>query len=240
MRRSIVPLLLGAFLLGPGEALAGMPSVHLTEWANLRFSAISFFTLAFLLLSGVIWGLWNTLARDFPALPRLTYRRSLAVVALWSLMLLVVLTMIAGSRELLTPGAWQRQGALYKVADPEPVAAQPNPVPTRDKPTGQDERRNRLRELQAALWHYAALHGGRFPAKQDDPAIPPKLWEIPGAGHQTRFFYVPDKTADNTPGILVYEPELSVDEGRLVLTTAGQIDTLMSAEIRRRLEEKKP
>jgi hypothetical protein len=56
--------------------------------------------------------LWNSLQRDFPRLPRLSFSRALAGVVLWGLLFIIVLTMISGARELMTPGAWQRQGFI--------------------------------------------------------------------------------------------------------------------------------
>ncbi len=63
----------------------------------------------------VIRWLWNSLARDFSRLPRLSYGKALAAVGLIGSLLAVVLTMIAGARELMTPGAWVKEGLLYKV-----------------------------------------------------------------------------------------------------------------------------
>ena len=97
-----------------------MPSPHLSDWAALRVETISFFTMLFLILAVAIRLLWNALARDFPALPVLTFKRALAAVLLLSMLLAVVLTMIAGARELLTPGTWQKQGQTHRLSDPKP------------------------------------------------------------------------------------------------------------------------
>ena len=97
------------------DFIAGMPSFTLTDLARMRLDAISFF-LAMLLVSA--WGvqlLWNALAKDFPKLPRMTYRRALIAITLWGFLFVLVLTMISGARELLTPGAWEKNGATYKL-----------------------------------------------------------------------------------------------------------------------------
>jgi hypothetical protein len=47
----------------------------------------------------------------------MTYARALAAVALWGFVFVIVLTMISGARELLTPGAWEKQGATYKLKE---------------------------------------------------------------------------------------------------------------------------
>ena len=143
--------------------------------------------------------------------------------------MVAVLTMIAGARELLTPGAWQRQGPLYAVAGPQA----PHVDPQRTV-----ERKEHLEWLKDALWQYAALHGGRFPAA-GEKGIAEDLWEVPG-GVGTRYVYVPGLAADRQSTLLAYEPGIHGDE-RFVLSNNGQVELISSAELRRRLDaEKKP
>ena len=113
----------GALLVLAAPAMAGMAAplpfdvvkaLRLTEPAEMRLEAISFFVAALLISPLLVRWLWNSVAKDFPRMPRINYGRSLALVAIWGLLFLVVLTMIAGTRELMTPGAWQKQGLLYK------------------------------------------------------------------------------------------------------------------------------
>ena len=116
-------------------AMAGMGSplpfdvakaLHLTEPAEMRLEAISFFVAVLLISPLAVRWLWNAVARDFPHMPRISYGRSLALVAIWGLLFLVVLTMIAATRELMTPGAWQKQGLLYKLpASQAPAKTEP-------------------------------------------------------------------------------------------------------------------
>lgn len=97
-------------------AEAGMPSPPtLSEMAQMRLEAISFFIVIALLSALIIQKLWNYLRNDFTRLPLLTYRKSLALVVLWGLAFFIVLVMISGARELMTPGAWERDGKLYKL-----------------------------------------------------------------------------------------------------------------------------
>jgi hypothetical protein len=120
MRRSL--LLIG--LLGSSATWAGMPSVSLSDAASLRLSGISFF-LVLLLLSAVGFRyLWNYVRRDFSQLPYLSYKMALAFVLLLGLLLNVILLMIAGTRELMTPGAWEKSGITYKLT---PGATPPAP-----------------------------------------------------------------------------------------------------------------
>ena len=106
-------------LLTPAVALAGMPSFMLTEVASLRFQAISFFLVLFLLVSLAVRALWNRLGRDVPRLPQLGFGSALALVFLWGLGFQLVLSMIAGGRELMTPGAWEKKGAIYELKQTE-------------------------------------------------------------------------------------------------------------------------
>ena len=126
MRRIQRWVAVGAGLGWAGSAFAGMPNITLSDAASLRLSGISFFVV---LLLASAWGfqkIWNTVRADFPRLPHFTYRRALAFTLLLGLLLNVVLLMIAGTRELMTPGAWEKSGVSYKLKGPpvEPVRPQ--------------------------------------------------------------------------------------------------------------------
>jgi H+/Cl- antiporter ClcA len=109
-------------ILLPSVAWAGMPApMVLTDIARLRVEAISFFLAIFIACAAAVKLLWNrVLCASFPQLPRLNFWRALGLTALWGLLFLVVLTMISGGRELMTPGAWDRQGATYKLHEQTP------------------------------------------------------------------------------------------------------------------------
>jgi hypothetical protein len=222
------------------EANAGMPAPLPTDWTvdntpewsqssgtvgrggsgDARLQAISFFVASLLLCAwGVRW-LWSTLSRDVPWLPELTYRRSLSLVVLWGLLFVVVLTMISGARELMTPGAWRKQGWTYKLAETEP-----------NTPKNFDlrvERRKSLERLRQHLWQHAATHQGRFPDLADSNPDA-DLWNIPGAPG-LKFILVPNRHADEAGRLLVCEPELENEE-RQVLLTNGMLGTMRTAEI---------
>src|SRR3954463_493469 len=85
-------------LLFPQVALAGMPSVTFSDIARLRLQTISFFLMGLLLSAAVVMAVWNSLTRDFPRLPRLSYFKACGLVVLWGLLFVVVLTMISGAR----------------------------------------------------------------------------------------------------------------------------------------------
>ncbi len=96
MKRRLVFIASYAFVLIvllsliPNAAQGGMGSVVPQDWARAmrltdsalaRFQAISFFLAVLLLFAVVLRWLWNWLAKDIPALPRLTFGKSVAVLA---------------------------------------------------------------------------------------------------------------------------------------------------------------
>ena len=184
---------------------AGMPAALPTNWTvdntlggtsrnqpvdegvtALRVQAISFF-LAVLLSSGwLVKTLWNVTRRDFPKLPEMTYGRSLGLVGLWGLSFVIVLTMISGARELMTPGAWRKQGWTYQ------LAGQSLP----DARIALSARQQQLERLRTALWQYAATHEGHL-TPLDEPAVDATLWNIPG-WPGLRYHFVPDRHAEST------------------------------------------
>ena len=134
-----VGLAVGVLCLGfAATAEAGMAAptledipryLTLSKLAKLRLDAISFFLVGLLASGWAIQLIWNSLAKDFPKLPRMSYLRSLGLIALWGLLFLLVLTMISGARELMTPGAWRKNGLTYELAEPENIASPPAAAP---------------------------------------------------------------------------------------------------------------
>ncbi|HZN35588.1 MAG TPA: hypothetical protein VFB80_17285, partial [Pirellulaceae bacterium] len=114
---------------------------------------ISFFVAVVLGSAWAVKGLWSVLRRDWEWLPPLSYGRSLSLVVLWGLLFVVVLTMISGARELMTPGAWKKDGVTYSLDDPKKQAV-PYVLPT------EAERREKLKVLFAELAAYAVRHDG--------------------------------------------------------------------------------
>jgi len=191
--------------------------------ALLRLRTISFFVLGFLIAACGFQKLWNYLQHDFTKLPRLTYGKALGLVFLWGLLFVVVLTMIAGARELMTPGAWKKQGYTYKLAAPNEAAAANTDA----------ARRQGLEKLRTALWQFAAMHQGKFPSRKEQLAIAAEVWEVPGT--RARYHYVEGKSAGYAPSPLVYEPELD-SERRLVLLVNGDIVPMSTADIEKTLK----
>jgi hypothetical protein len=86
-------------------AVRTITQTGLNEVARQRLEVVSFFLLGLLACAAVIRSLWNGLRKDFPILPRLSYARALGMIVLWGLLFVLVLTMITGASELMTPGA---------------------------------------------------------------------------------------------------------------------------------------
>ena len=205
--------------VAPRAALAGMPSLTLTDLARMRLQSISFFLLLLLVSAVAVRFLWNGLRRDFSRLPRLTYGMSVILVSLWGMLFLLVLTMISGARELMTPGAWEKQGATYKLAKDD----------GKDRTVTEDMRRERLLQLKTRLWTYAAAHGGAFPADDAEGAIGADAWETPDLS-RARYVYVPGGKPDVGAAAIAYEPTVFYGP-RFVLTSDGQIRTMRDEEL---------
>jgi hypothetical protein len=198
-------------LLVPAALYAGMPALTLTDVARLRLENISFFLVGFLLAALGIMLLWNFLARDWAFLPRLTYLKALGLTTLWGLVFILVLTMISGARELMTPAAWEKQGLTYRLAKEEAALEESK----RD-----EQRRQQLERLRAALWDYAFAHQGQFPAARTDPAVPAELWKLPDPSG-LQYLYMGGKFA-REERIVAFEPEL-YPNGRMALLASGEV-----------------
>ncbi len=127
-------LVIGLLLLLMGvcdSAQCGMPALLPTGWnaergpaangsdgnmaTHWQLQTLSFFVFAFLMGTKFLQVIWNAARGDFPFLPRLSYRRALSLSLLWGCLFMVVLTMISGARELMTPGAWRKSGWTYQL-----------------------------------------------------------------------------------------------------------------------------
>ncbi len=217
-----IRLILGLAVIlsgSPQPVLAGMPSPELiwTELGRRRWEEVSFFLVGFLLMAAIVRLLWNMLRHDFPSLPKLSYRGSVSLLLLWGLLMAVVLAMVSGARELMTPGAWVPKGVTYKLADNQPhQSLTPAENELRDQ-----RRRHKLDNLRFALWQFASAHEGRFPSVEEAETIAPDLWLVDG-NSPLRFVYVPGKGQQQTNEILVYEPEV-FDDDQYVILASGAI-----------------
>lgn len=123
-----------------------------------RLQGLSFFLLLFLLCAAAFQWVWNWSRTDTGRLSKLTFRQALVLIFGWGMASLVVLTMISGARELMTPGAWQQQGWTYKLVN------ESGPLPDDSKPA----RRESLEQLRFQLFQFATKHEGKFPDQLSD------------------------------------------------------------------------
>jgi hypothetical protein len=219
-------------LADASRAIRVVSETGLTDVARQRFEVLSFFLLGLLACAGVVRWVWNGLRTDFPVLPRLSYPRALGLIVLWGLLFVLVLTMISGARELMTPGAWEKNGQTYRLV-------RPSPPPVEAEITARHEAIVRLR---GALESYATRHAGAFPTPGQAGEVADPLWRLPSPPGG-RYVYVGGRRAGEESGRwptpLAYEPE-SVGADRLVLMTDGDIRWLPAAEIERVLSTEKP
>jgi hypothetical protein len=201
------------------SAQAGMTVYGLNDFYETRLQDISMFLVVLLLCSAGVMGLWNVLARDFKSLPRLKYRHAAALSVIFGLAMLLILTMISGIREVLTPEAWRKQGTAYKL----------------NSPAMEEERRLSLARLRDALHQYAQTHDGRFPPHDFVPEITDKLWETVDY-RRSRFEYQHGLTLADTNRVLAWEPE-RFGEKRFVLFVGGEIKSLTKEELASQLKD---
>jgi hypothetical protein len=199
------------------NADAGMPSAQLilTELGKRRMEELSFFLVGFLLVAAVVRWLWNYVQAGVPNWPRLTYPRTVAFLLVWGLAMTVVLTLISGARELMTPAAWEPNGITHRLSSREDSKAATTDIP---------QRHAKLDVLRKALWKYSETHDGRFPVGDRVASIPEETWLVQSNG-VLRYVYVPGLSTEASEAILVYEPEI-YEGGQLVLLTSGRIAKL--------------
>jgi hypothetical protein len=193
----------------------------LTDLARQRMEVISFFLLGLLVSTGIIQRVWNGLRKDVPILPRLTYARALGIIVLWGLLFVLVLTMISGARELMTPGAWEKKGVAYRLVPQPPAEAEIA------------ARFDALRRLGDHLKLYTESHGGKFPTTEEFNQIAEPLRRVPTPpGGIYRYVGVNNDGRAGLPPPVAYEPE-SVGPDRLVLFSDGTIQWMPESEIER-------
>ncbi len=153
--------------------LAGMPSLSLNVPYVERMMAVSFFSVMIVGSSVLLLLGWNLFAGASEKLRKLRYGEALFLTVLWGLASIVVLTMISGARELMTPGAWQRNGSTHQLK-----AVEASPV-VDDKLAS---RREKIERLQLLLMQYALMHDGAYPKSTGESGFDDSVWimsEVP-------------------------------------------------------------
>jgi hypothetical protein len=221
-KKLIVATIVFLFAGFPSVAQAGMSTVTLSEFGTNRLIGIS--TVLFLLIvvvATVLTRCWNSLIKD-TNLPRLTHPKAIGFGFLGGLLFFLVLVMIAGSRELLSPGAWRPIGILYELNDKpkSPILDtgfdSETLIPEIDCPEARlAVRRENLVRMRAALWKYADENDGVFPEE-----LPTQLQTIPVSGG-VKYQYCPQENAKESY-YLVLEPDMN-EPPRLGLNRQGMI-----------------
>ncbi len=212
-------------LAATSSAWAGMSSPQLSDVAKARLDVISFFILVYLLCAVIFRWLWNLLAKDFAWMPRLTFLRSIALLVVVGLFLYFILTMISGARELMTPGAWAKQGITYKLQTPD-----------RDpKPWLDTARKHWLEMLRDALREYAVKHEGKLPVHAYVSDFNTALWK---GAHPDDYWliYIPGLTFGSTNRVLVYEPA-TYGATRWALLTDGSVVSMNGDDLDERVRK---
>lgn len=218
-------LTVGLLTLFAASTQAGMPSPRLTDVAAARLDSISFFLAGYALCAVIFRWVWNHLAKDFPWMPSLTFGRSLAMLVVVGLFMYFILTMVSGARELMTPGAWARNGSTYQL-----TSAQENRSAWLES-----ARQNTIEQLRAELREYAAKHDGKLPPHLFVADFEARLWKgIDPTG--TWIGYIPGKTFSAPATVLAYEPS-SYGAKRWALLTDGSILLIPSDELDARVRK---
>ena len=97
-----------------------MPSVVVSDIASARLSTISFFLFTIIISTILFKYTWNSLGKTFEKLPKLTLKQSALFITILTLFISLILVMISGARELLTPGAWEKvpNKSTYRLKSP--------------------------------------------------------------------------------------------------------------------------
>jgi len=222
MHKSSVRILLPCLLLCGIQPLhAGMTSYGLDAVAGFRLQTLSFFV--FLLL-GLSWGLkrlWNGLRAAFPSWPVLTFRWAFGLLLLFGLLIHVVLTMIAGARELMTPAAWEKDGPRYRLR-----------VAPISENVSRSDRLASIEEMKERIWNYARMHKGEVPDGPFGGEIPFSEWRAPTGG---AYCYLPRQSVGGGRDLMLYEPAESGSK-RFVLLRDGSIEEWGESKIYKELE----
>ncbi|CAN5185765.1 hypothetical protein BH23VER1_BH23VER1_24460 [soil metagenome] len=192
-----------------------MPSYSLDELAAARIEVISFFVVVFLLCSFVVRWAWNSLAEVVGSMPAIRFKHALCLMLLSGLFLYVVLTMVSGARELMTPGAWNKVGLTYQLAIPRKHPSPPE----------ESARRLALENLHSMLVAYAQANGGAFPTNQEESGFDPERWRGPDPAFEP-FSYSGWLTTDSPPGRIIAFEGADYGEERMALTVAGAVIAL--------------
>ena len=230
--RKLLILIFGCFawLASTGEVQAGMPQITYSDFGKMRLQTFSFFVIAFLILGYFFQLCWNSIRQQFTNLPKFSYRQSLGMTFLWGLVFVVILTMISGARELMTPGAWEKNGMTYRLAEGKEVD---EGVSAGD---AHKQKYDSLIPLKAKLFQHASKSNGVFPSEAEFIQWPYEARKIAGKVERN-WVYLPGNSMGSTERILVYSPLQNPEELSTALFTDGSIRTLTSEELQKQIQK---
>ena len=198
--------------------IGGMPMVTISDFFMMRLQLISVFLLGMVVSSLVVKKVWNNFRNDLPALPELTLGKSFALVTLWGLLFVIVLTMISGARELMTPGAWVKKGNTYV------LPSSLNPTSTELRTQLLQEQRIRHLKLIHNILLDETLKLEELPHRKEEVSLPKRLWVVPET-HSLEYIYVPSLLSVENSQAILAEPEF-FEDGRFVLWQDGRVELI--------------
>ncbi|MDR2440603.1 MAG: hypothetical protein LBE12_14670 [Planctomycetaceae bacterium] len=216
-------------LFSTSTVYAGMTFPTLSKYGADRFIGISTAVFIVMVIAAIpVMFCWNALVADSPHFKRLNYPKALGLVFLGGCFFSLVLAMVAGSRELFSPGAWIPNGIVSQTvfdAEREQLAKTKNS----DELNLEMERLRAITTLRNILQKFAQEHDGQLPASIEESRFG-NLWFIPFAAGIS-YDYFPNADSPNTP--LVREPAIvpnarwTIDRNFLVtenFDTAEKVD----------------
>jgi len=207
--------------------LAGMPNITLTADRQQMLTALSFFLMLLVVTAFLVRWAGNVWLQMTEQPFRLHFKQAFAASLLWGLACVVVLVMISGARELMTPGAWKSQGLTSVLT----IAAAPaSPVETSEslEAVRSEQVRQRLQDLRGVLLSYALQHEGRFPDSLEQTDLPAEVWRFP-EGIVGAWILIPGRRFADLPLPLVISPE--IDGQQHVLFVNGSLLSMAPQEV---------
>ncbi|MEN9359036.1 MAG: hypothetical protein RL095_571 [Verrucomicrobiota bacterium] len=200
------------FLL-PLSAWAGMPTFYVSDMAKTRLESISFGLVVFIVGTELFRRLWNSqVVPMFGDKFRLGWKAGFLFTGLLSALMLLILTLISGTREVMTPAAWEKDGMTHK------IKTELNP-------------RSRIEGLRDDLLRLGVANGGKLPDNELKLPRP----ELLRAGPENRAFtYLPGQSLGDKNSLLVLEG-MRHGQTRLLLFANG--DIVESGELLRKILE---
>ncbi|MDR3197998.1 MAG: hypothetical protein LBU34_09045 [Planctomycetaceae bacterium] len=194
-------------LFSVSAVYAGMPTPTLSRYGFEKLAGISTAVFIVMVVTAIPLKLcWNSLVAGSPHFKRMNYPKALGVVFLGGCFFSLVLAMVAGSRELFSPGAWIPNGIVSQTvfdAEMERITK----LRDNNEHNLSVTRYEAIRTLRNALQTFAQEHNGTLPASIEESKFG-NLWLIPFAAG-IHYEYFPETDSPETP--LVREPDLLPD-----------------------------